>query len=159
MAVAPPSRASNLYAMLPALRFGKMSTFAGLFNALKGYRSFRMVSSKAVSACISPSTSRSGRPRRRMPTASATFFACGWSTEPKFENDEHRDARHDPERLHDAARADGDLRQLLGGGIDVDRRVSTEDNVLLEDEHVEAAHDLGLGMRADDLERGTNGLG
>src|SRR5690348_17391900 len=28
MAVAPPSRASNLYAMLPALRLGKMSTFA-----------------------------------------------------------------------------------------------------------------------------------
>ena len=37
--------------------------------------------------------------------------------------------------------------------------VSAEDDVLLEDEHVHTAHDAGLRVRADDLERGADGLG
>ncbi len=41
----------------------------------------------ATSACISPSTSRSGRRSRTTPSASCTSFACGWLTEPKLEND------------------------------------------------------------------------
>ena len=35
-----------------------------------------------------------------------------------------------------------DLRELLGGRIDVDRRVGAEDDVPLGDEHVHAAHEL-----------------
>ena len=65
----------------------------------------------------------------------------------------------DAQGARDAAGRVRDLRELLGGGIDVDRRVGAEDDVLLEDEHVHAAHDLGLGMRADHLERGPDRLG
>ena len=52
-----------------------------------------------------------------------------------------------------------DLRELLGGGIDVDRRVGAEDDVPLGDEHVHAAHELRARVRADHLERGPDRLG
>jgi hypothetical protein len=73
--------------MLPALRFGKMSTFAHSFNELNGYASRSSSSSRAVSACISPSTVSDGSRSRSRATARETFSASGWRTEPKFEKE------------------------------------------------------------------------
>src|SRR5205814_5102875 len=69
-----------------------------------------------------------------------------------------RNFRGDAESANDPTGRVGNLRQLLRRRIDVDRRVSTEDNVLLEDQHVEATDDFGLRMRADHLEGGTDRL-
>src|SRR5437762_6211019 len=72
---------------------------------------------------------------------------------------QHRNLRRYAKIANDPSGGVGDLRQLLRCWIDVDGGVSTEDNVLLEDQHVEAADYLRLRMRPDDLESGADRLG
>ena len=47
----------------------------------------------------------------------------------------------------------GDLRELLRRGLDVDRRVGAEDDLLVEHQHEDAGDDPRLRMRADHLQR------
>ena len=73
---------------------------------------------------------------------------------------QHRDPRLDAQRgAHDARRGIRDLRELFGRRFDVDCGVAAHDDVMLEDEHVQAADDPGLRVRADDLECRPDRLG
>src|SRR5258705_7269406 len=87
------------------------------------------------------------------------FLGFGMAHRPEVRERQHRYFRCEAEGADDPPGRISYLRQLLCGRIDVDRRVAKEDNVLLEHEHVETAHDLGLWMRSDHLQRGADRLG
>ena len=71
--------------MLPASRLGKISTLASPLRREAGSPAARAASDSAVSACISPSTSRSGARSRDQASASRILRAEGVSAEPKSE--------------------------------------------------------------------------
>ena len=65
-----------------------------------------------------------------------------------------------PERAHDARRRRSAICASCSAvGIDVDGGVAEEDDVLLEHQHVHAADEPRLRMRADHLERRADRLG
>ena len=64
-----------------------MSTFACPFSFEKGKKVSIKSGFSAVSACISPSTIRSGSAFCTRSTARRTLSENGWGAEPKFENE------------------------------------------------------------------------
>src|SRR5438034_7734708 len=92
--------------MLAASRFGKINTFAVPRSRENGYVLFKIRSTTAVSACISPSACRPGSRSCSRLTACCTFSAAGWRTEPKFENDSNATRGSIPSRPTNSAVAE-----------------------------------------------------
>ena len=80
--------------------------------------------------------------------ARAIFSADGCRVLPKLLNDSMAIARLDVEALHLLRRQDGDIRKLLGGRIEVDRRVGDEPDIVLEDQHVQTGDRARCPARA-----------
>ena len=73
---------------------------------------------------------------------------------------EHGHARLLVEAPRLFGRHDGDLRQVFGGRLDVDRGVGQEvDVALLRDHHVHAGHPAQFGADVDHLQRRADGVG
>src|SRR6266550_5752491 len=77
---------------------------------------------------------------------------------PEVGERQHRDSWLDAESTNDPAGRIRNLRELLGGRIDVYGGVSAKDNVFVEDEHVQTADYLSFRMRTDHLKCGPNRL-
>src|SRR6185503_1564903 len=82
---APPTTFRRLKEMLAASIPGIISRLASPFSRELGKLALRTSSDSAESACISPSTSRSGNWARMIDSASRIFNAEGASLEPKLE--------------------------------------------------------------------------
>src|SRR4029077_8854617 len=103
--------------MFAASRFGQTNRFAEPCSVLSGRMVLRRPSSKALSPCISPSTSSSGALSRSCASACRIFSADGASELPKLECDSSASLSSTPHRVRGHR---GDLGDLLGGGIEID---------------------------------------
>jgi len=87
IAVAPPSFARTLYAMFADVKSGHINTFASPLISLNGKTSETISGSNAVSAIISPSTTRLGAFFLIISTAFLTFSVKGCCVLPKLLKD------------------------------------------------------------------------
>ena len=84
--------------MFAASRFGQTNRFAEPCSVLSGRMVLRRPSSRALSPCISPSTSSSGARSRSSASACRIFSADGASELPKLECDSSATLGSTPKR-------------------------------------------------------------
>src|SRR5208337_3892390 len=89
----------------------------------------------------------------------ADLFGQGMARAAEVRKGEHGHARLHAEAFGHFRRKLGDLRQILGGGLNVDGGVGKEKHVSLGYDNVEAGDFVDVGTSGDDLKRGPDGVG
>ena len=146
--------------MLAASRLGQTRTFASE-TWLNGYRCSTISATTAVSACISPSTARSGRRCAHDLGGAAHLLGLRVSDAAEVREREHRDARLGVELASQLGHQDRGLGQVFGRRVDVHRRIGQEVRAgldaaagdLLGQQDVGAAGPPDALAHPDDLER------